>query len=120
MEDLTRGKAELAKPKPPKKPPKRSWVQIDGTVHCFKNPMGNCFVRSFVEAQTLTAFHDATLTRCTKELNAILSNVERATRTPIANWPVLRYRRRAPPGLGLPWRASGPDGSEMAKALGLE
>ena len=71
----------MAKPKPKPVEPARTWCMTTdpktgkGIMHCYQYPDNNCFVTSLWVTDFLTTFHDISLARATKEINAILSNV---------------------------------------------
>jgi len=70
----------MAKRKPKKPTPKYSWIQSGNYVYCYKNAWGGQDVAKLWEAAELSEFHDAELARATKEINAILTRVERNNR----------------------------------------
>lgn len=68
------------KPKP-KPTPTYSWIMSGNYVYCYRSPWGGQDVAKLweVEAAAQTAdFHDEQLANATKEINAILSKVEKS------------------------------------------
>jgi hypothetical protein len=64
------------KPKPPKPEPKYSWTRTGDKVTCSKGKGGQTVIKLW-EAEEYTAFHDTELAQATREINAILSKLER-------------------------------------------
>ncbi len=85
----------MARPKPKPKPkPKYSWIQSGNYVYCYKHPWGGQDVANLWEAAEFTDFHDAELARATKEINAILSKVEKNNRHPERKLSLIEFQNR--------------------------
>jgi hypothetical protein len=63
-------------PRKPKPVQKYSWTRKGDKVHCFKGSGGQT-VCCLWEADELTSFHDAELAQATRQINAILSRLEK-------------------------------------------
>lgn len=84
----------MAKPKPKPKPkPKYSWIMSGNYVYCYKG-WGGQDVAKLWEAEELTEFHDADLARATKEINAILSKVEKSNRRSERKLSLIEFQNR--------------------------
>ena len=98
--------------------PKRAYV-IDkqGKCICFTSDHDTCIVASLVSARTESAFHDAALAQCTKEMDALLS---KARKTNKENHRELAFLI-TPEGLLLAWVEHGigahDDEREINRAL---
>lgn len=57
---------------------------IDQRVQCFELEVGGQIVADLWEAERLTPFHDAELAKATREINAILSKIEKKQQRPKA------------------------------------
>jgi hypothetical protein len=86
-------------PKPPE--PKYSGIRKDKMVTCFKGS-GGCTVIKLWEAAELSRFHDEVLAQATKEINAILSTLEKDNKDPDRCPSFIEFQNRHFPGLGLP------------------
>ncbi|SRR6266540_6359298 len=111
----------MPKPKPPK-PSSRAWVFIldEHHIYCYKSSADTQHVCSFVEAKTLTPFHDASLERCTKKLNAIIATLQKGQTDRDRSLALLS----TPRGMFLAWTKYGvvgpdDDEAEVEKALGI-
>ncbi len=110
----------MPKPKPKPPEPKYSWVRKDKTVSCFKGSGGQTVIKLW-EAAELSSFHDAELARATKEINAILSKLEKNNKDPDRGPSFIEFQNRH----FLVWASYdvvGPDDDEktIIKALRLK
>jgi hypothetical protein len=114
-EDVETGfNAELLPPR------SRSWIEIEGHVHCYKSKDDLQTIEKFVEPTVLTRFHDSTLADATRELNAIVDRCARSNTDPSRTLSFIV----TPRGLMLVWAeygAVGPhdDDATIDKALGI-
>ncbi|NPV63685.1 MAG: hypothetical protein HPY61_13860 [Methanotrichaceae archaeon] len=109
----------MPKPKKPKKD-KYSWILSPSGVKCFKDKKGGQDILKLWEAEYQTAWHDSTLARATKEINAILRKIDESNENPKRRLSFIEFRNR----LFLVWSeydVVGPedDDDEIARALGL-
>lgn len=97
-----------------------SFTSKDGKVCCFKDPAADQTLTKLWETVELTAFHDAELAQATKEINAILSEVEESNKDSKRKLSFIRFQNRQL----LVWAsyAVGPhdDDESIIKALRLK
>jgi hypothetical protein len=87
--------ATRKKPKPKPKPkPKYAWIQSGNYVLCYKSSLGGQDVAKLWESAGVTEFHDAELARATREINAILSKLERNNRDPKRKLSLIEFQNR--------------------------
>jgi hypothetical protein len=79
-------------PKPPE--PKYSWTRTGNKVTCSKNSAGGQTVLKLWEASELSSFHDAELAKATKEINAILAEVEKGNTDRNRTPSFIRFQNR--------------------------
>jgi hypothetical protein len=108
------------KRKNPPPPPKYSWIMSGNYVYCYKG-YGGQDVAKLWEAEELTDFHDADLARATKEINALLSKLERNNLKSDRKLSLIEFQNR----LFLVWAnygLIGPHGDEktVTRALKLK
>jgi hypothetical protein len=84
------------KPKPPKpKPePKYSWILDPKGVTCFADPKGGQTIMRLWEAEELTGFHDAELAKATREINSILSRIDKNNKDPERKLSFIEFQNR--------------------------
>jgi hypothetical protein len=70
----------MARPKKPKKPkpPKYTWILSQTGVLCYSDPAGGQQILPLWEADSLSPFHDETLAKATREINAIFNELAEA------------------------------------------
>jgi hypothetical protein len=85
--------ATRAKPKPNSEQ-KYAWAQSGNYVLCYKSSFGGQDVAKLWKAAEITEFHDAELARATKEINAILSKVEKNNRNPERKLSLIGFQNR--------------------------
>ena len=80
----------------PKKPKKKtySWSLDPSGMLCFQNPQSYQTVTGLWEVTELTDFHDAELAQATKEINAILSGLEKSNKDSERELSFIRFRDR--------------------------
>jgi hypothetical protein len=97
----------MAKPKPtPKPPPKRTWKNVKGKVHCYPHKDDDCTVVGLWQAGS-SDFHDAPLQAATAQINKILSRVEQENEDPSRRLSFIKVDSR----LMLVWTHPGGIGS---------
>ncbi|HLW49251.1 MAG TPA: hypothetical protein VKW09_16010 [bacterium] len=100
-----------------------SWVigPITRKIYCYKSSRADQVVSKFWEADGETAYHDADLVNATKEINAILSKVERGNGDPDRQLSLVIFKNR-PFLVWASYEIVGPDDDEatIAKALKLK
>ncbi len=69
---------KTSKRKPPKPTPTYAWIMSGNYVLCYKSPWGGQDVAKLWEVEQTAEFHDKQLAQATKEINAILSRVEKS------------------------------------------
>ena|ERR1700730_3479520 len=87
----------MAKPKPKPKPTDDhtwSWSLDPHGMICFPSPESYQTVTKLWETTELTAFHDAELAKATKEINAILSGLEKSNKDPERTLSFILFRNR--------------------------
>jgi len=57
-----------------------AWTFKNKKVNCYASETSSCKVSKLWEVTTLSAFHDADLARATKQINGILSEVQRGNK----------------------------------------
>jgi len=100
----------------------RTWV-LDpraNKVICYKSTTADQIVTKLVGVERLSPIHDENLAKATKEINSILTKVEKTNDDPVRELSFLNTHR----GLLLVWAETGAIGSfdddhEIDKALGL-
>jgi len=80
------------KPKP--KPKSYDWTVKDGKVNCFASQVSKCNVSGLWEVEELTSFHDAQLAQATKQINVILSRIEKGNKDPERNLSFIQFKNR--------------------------
>lgn len=83
----------MARPKPKPKP-KYSWIMSGNYVYCYKHPWGGQDVAKLWETAGLSEFHDAELASATREINAILSRLERKNRSADRKLSFIEFENR--------------------------
>ena len=76
------------------KPKTYAWTVKDGKVNCYGSPSATCTVSGLWEAKELTSFHDAQLAQTTKEINAILSKIEKGNKDPERRLSFIKFQHR--------------------------
>src|SRR5579871_2230086 len=114
MEETTGGSG----PGPTKEPVTTfHWICGDmqcKTIDCFRSPYSNQCVANLWEATEPTDFHDANLAKATKQINAILSEIEKRNRNPKRKLSIIQVENRHL----LVWAAYGALGpDDKAKAV---
>jgi hypothetical protein len=72
-----------------------SWIlSPELGMNCFQSPNADQTVTKLWEVEKLSAFHDAELAQATKEINAILSNVEAGNKDPGLTLSFIRFQNR--------------------------
>jgi hypothetical protein len=100
---------------------KYSWIQSGNYVYCYKSSWGGQDVAKLWETAQLTEFHDAELADATKQINAILSKLEKGNRNSERKLSFIQHNNR----YLLVWArygVVGPDDEDaaIAKALKLK
>jgi hypothetical protein len=103
------------------KPKTYDWASKDGKINCFSSQSSTCTVSGLWQANELTSFHDAELAQATKEINAILSKIEKGNKDPQRELSFIQFKKRH----FLVWTRSGiigPDDDDktILKTLGLK
>jgi hypothetical protein len=75
------------------KPQKYSYVITSGHCKCLKGSGGQTIVKLW-ETGELTAFHDSELAQATKEINAILSKIEKKNKDPERKLSFIQFQNR--------------------------
>ena len=96
------------KQKPKPKPKTYSWTSKDGKINCFVSESNKCTVSGLWEVNALTGFHDAELAKATKEINAILSKIEKGNKDPERELSFIQVQNRH----FLVWTRSGAIGPD--------
>ena len=100
-----------------------SWVIGPKTrkVYCYRSPRADQQVAGLWEAEKLTSFHDAELAKATKEINAILSKIQKGNRDPDRTLSLVLFQNR-PFLVWASYEIVGPDDDEamIMKTLGLK
>jgi hypothetical protein len=74
---------------------KYTWTLTAGKrVVCFKSPEGGQTITSLLEVEELTAFHDAELAQATKEINAVLSKLEKSNKDSGRKLSLIEFQNR--------------------------
>ncbi len=76
------------------KPKTYDWTSKDGRIICFGSKTSKCTVKDLWEVNELTGFHDAELARATKEINAILSEIEKGNQDPERDLSFIQFKNR--------------------------
>jgi hypothetical protein len=114
--------ATKTKQKPADKAKKYTWIlSPEYGILCYPHHLAQQTLTDLWEAQELTAFHDAEMAQATKQINAILSSVERRNKDPERKLSFIEFQNRH----FLVWAgygAVGPDDDDatIVKALGLK
>ena len=91
----------------------------NGKVVCYRNDDARCVVASLVGVKAESAFHDASLAKCTNEINTLLGNMKESNKDKGRELEFLITSK----GLLLAWtnHAIGPEDeeSEINRALGI-
>jgi hypothetical protein len=85
------------KPMPGDPAPTYDWMCADrqcNKLDCFKDPLSYQCVGRLWEATQATEFHDAELVRATKQINAILSRIERSNRDPKRTLSLIKFQKQ--------------------------
>jgi len=96
---------------------KRTWMEMDGKVYCYKSPDNLCHV-SRLRSAKLSAFHDKALLKATEQINAILVDIEKSNKNKDRELSILNTGE----GLLLAWVQCcgiGAGDSGAVKALNL-
>src|SRR3974390_1099701 len=84
-------------PNQPEPIPTFHWICGDmkcDTVDCFRSPRSNQCVANLWEATEPTPFHDADLAKATKQINAILSEIEKSNKDPKRKLSIIQFQNR--------------------------
>ena len=73
---------------------KYTWVLSPRGMHCYKSKESWQTVTNLWEVGELTPFHDAELARATKEINGILSSLEKSNKDSSRKLSFIRFRNR--------------------------
>jgi hypothetical protein len=73
---------------------KYSWILSTDGVVCYKNPTAYQTLTNLWEAEELTEFHDAELAQATKEINAILSKIEKRNKDTERKLSFVQFQNR--------------------------
>jgi len=97
-----------------------TWVLDPEGMLCFRADESFCTVTNFWETTQLTDFHDAELAQATKEIKAILRNVEKSNKDSGRKLSFIRFQNRH----FLVWARHGAvgqrdEGKTIIKALNL-
>ena len=76
------------------KPKTYNWTSKNGKVICYASKTSKCTVSGLWEAAELTGFHDAELAQATKEINAILSEIEKGNKEPERELSFIQFQNR--------------------------
>jgi len=98
---------------------KRTWLEFDGKIYCYRSPDDLCRVTSFRSAKK-SGFHDEAMIQATKEINAIFKRLQKQN-SDTTREPALIDTGE---GLLLAWvhcnGAAGAGSGDVAKTLGLK
>ncbi len=71
-----------------------AWVADGSKLCCRKSPDATQTLTKFWEVEELTAFHDAELAQATRQINAILSEIEEDNKDPRRKLSFIQFRNR--------------------------
>ena len=71
-----------------------AWTVKDRKINCYASASNTCTVSKLWEAAELTRFHDADLAQATKEINAILSEIESGNKEPERELSFIKFKNR--------------------------
>jgi hypothetical protein len=72
----------------------RSWIMIDNQVRCYISPDSLQTLTNLWEATELTPFHDAELAQATKDINSILTKVQKKNKDRNRTLSFLEFNNR--------------------------
>jgi len=98
---------------------KRTWLEFDGKIHCYRSLDDLCRVASLRSAKK-SDFHDETMIQATKEINAIFKRLQKQNSDATREAALIDTGE----GLLLAWvhcnGAAGARSGDVAKTLGLK